>query len=53
MSDEKARQHSDSKQGGEGTNSFHNKSYDPMTKSIGQPPGNTTGGEKKIDEGTK
>ena len=54
MSDTKQRQTTDSKQGGEGTNSFHGKSYDPMTVAIGQPPANTTGGDKvKSTEGTK
>ena len=54
MSNEKARQHTDAKQGGEGTNSFHNKSYDAMTVAIGENPiGNTTGGEKDSKEHTK
>ncbi|MHC4093992.1 MAG: hypothetical protein ACYSVY_27590 [Planctomycetota bacterium] len=35
MSDIKERQSSDSKQGGEGTNSLHNKGYDALTKDIG------------------
>lgn len=53
MSDIKSRQSTDSKQGGEGTNSLHNKGYDPMTKNIGRP-GNTTGGDKVgSKEGTK
>lgn len=53
-SDMKERQSTDSKQGGEGTNSFDGKSYDPMTVSVGQPPLNTTGGDKVgSKEGTK
>jgi hypothetical protein len=48
------KQSTDSKQGGEGTNSFNGKGYDALTKDIGlNPIGNTTGGEKPIDEGTK
>ena len=51
---EKERQTTDSDQGGEGTNSFNGKSYDAMTKSIGENPiGNTVGGEKPLDDGTK
>jgi hypothetical protein len=51
---EKERQTTDSDQGGEGTNSFHNKSYEALTKDIGlNPIGNTTGGEKPLDDGTK
>ena len=54
MSDLKERQSTDSKQGGEGTNTFDGKSYDPMLKSVGEPPLNTTGGEKgRLKEGTK
>jgi hypothetical protein len=34
MSDIKNRQSTDADQGGEGTNSFHNKGYDALTKSI-------------------
>jgi hypothetical protein len=52
MSNEK--QTTDSDQGGEGTNSFHNKGYDALTKDIGlNPIGNTTGGEPETDKGTK
>jgi hypothetical protein len=51
---EKERQTTDSDQGGEGTNSFNGKSYDALTKSIGENPiGNTTGGEPALDKGTK
>lgn len=53
MSDIKERQSTDSKQGGEGTNSFHNKSFDPLTKSIGTPPGNTQAPVPAQDVGTK
>jgi hypothetical protein len=53
MSDAKARQTTDAKQGGEGTNSFNGKSYDPMTKNIGTPPGNTKAPMPPKDEGTK
>lgn len=53
MSDAKMRQQSDSKQGGEGTNSLHNKGYDPMLKNIGTPPGNTKAPMPAKDEGTK
>ena len=53
MSDMKQRQHTDSKQGGEGTTSFHNKSYDPLLKNIGTPPGNTQAPVPAKDEGTK
>ena len=53
MSDVKERQTSDSKQGGEGTNSFHNKSYDALTKNIGTPPGNTQAPEPDNKTGTK
>lgn len=53
MSDTKERQSSDSKQGGEGTRSLHNKGFDPMTKDIGNV-SNTTGGDKEgSKEGTK
>lgn len=47
------RQTTDSKQGGEGTNSFHNKGYDPMLKNIGTPPGNTQAPEPPAETGTK
>ena len=53
MSDTKARQSSDSAQGGEGTNSLHNKGWDAMTKNIGTPPGNTQAPVPAKDEGTK
>lgn len=53
MSDTKARQSTDAKQGGEGTNSFHNKGYDFLSKDINKV-ANTTGGDKKgSKEGTK
>lgn len=51
MSNEK--QTSDSAQGGEGTNSFHNKSYSPLTKNIGTPPGNTQAPLPSEKVGTK
>ena len=53
MSDMKARQTTDAKQGGEGTNSFDGKSYEAMTKNIGTPPGNTAAPMPNKDEGTK
>lgn len=53
MSDIKERQSSDSKQGGEGTNSLHNKGWDPMLKNIGTPPGNTQAPVPAKDVGTK
>lgn len=49
----KERQSSDSKQGGEGTRSLHQKGWDPMTKNIGTPPGNTQAPVPKKDVGTK
>jgi hypothetical protein len=53
MSDIKERQHTDSKQGGEGTNSLHGKSYDFLSKDISNVE-NTTGGDKEgSKEGTK
>lgn len=52
MSDIKSRQSTDGKQGGEGTNSLHNKGWDAMTKPL--PQGNTSGGDKEgSKEGTK
>ncbi len=53
MSDLRARQSTDAAQGSEGTVSLHNKSYDPMTKSIGTPPGNTEATTPDSKEGTK
>jgi len=53
MSDINKRQKSDDAQGGEGTNSLHNKSWDPMTKNIGTPPGNTQAPEPADKTGTK
>ena len=53
MSEIKARQQTDSKQGGEGTNSLHNKGYDALTKNIGTPPGNTQAPEPDNKIGTK
>lgn len=53
MSDTKERQTSDSKQGGEGTRSLHQKGWDAMTKNIGTPPGNTQDPGKPKDDGTK
>jgi len=49
----KENQTTDSKQGGEGTNSLHNKGWDPMTKNIGTPPGNTQAPEPVDETGTK
>lgn len=54
----KERQQTDSKQGGEGTTSFHGKSYDPMLKSINEGRGVDAERSKDknlppIDEGTK
>ncbi len=53
MSDQKVRQASDSAQGGEGTRSLHNKSWSPLTKNIGTPPGNTQAPLPASDVGTK
>ena len=53
MSDMKSRQSSDAAQGGEGTNSFHQKGYEPMLKNIGTPPGNTQAPMPSKDSGTK
>lgn len=53
MSDAKSRQSSDAAQGGEGTVSLHNKSWDAMTKNIGTPPGNTEATTPPSDVGTK
>ena len=52
MSDIKERQSSDSSQGGEGTNSLHNKGYDALTKDIGSV-ANTQASVPAKDEGTK
>jgi len=52
MSDIKERQSSDSKQGGEGTNSLHNKGWDAMTKNIDAVE-NTVAETPPIDDGTK
>lgn len=49
----KQNQESDSSQGGEGTNSLHNKGWDPMLKNIGTPPGNTEATVPAKDERTK
>ncbi len=49
----KENQSTDNDQGGEGTNSFHNKSYDALTKNIGTPPGNTEAPVPPKDVGTK
>ena len=48
-----ANQNPDSRQGGEGTNSFHGKSYDALLKNIGTPPGNTAAEMPAKDVGTK
>lgn len=52
MSDMKERQSTDSKQGGEGTNSLHNKSWDFMSKDIGKVE-NTQDKGKELDEHTR
>lgn len=52
MSDLKTRQQTDSKQGGEGTNSLHNKGYDAMLKDIGKVE-NTKDGGKPLDDHTR
>ena len=52
MKENYSKQHTDSKQGGEGTNSFNGKSYDPMLKDIGEVE-NTVAEVPPIDEGTK
>ena len=52
MSDIKARQTTDAKQGGEGTNSLNGKSYEALTKDIGKVE-NTVAETPAIDEGTK
>lgn len=49
----KERQTTDSKQGGEGTNSLHQKGWDPLLKNIGTPPGNTQAPMPPKDTGTK
>lgn len=53
MSNEKARQSTDAKQGGEGTNSFNGKSYEAMTVSIGPKVGQGTAPKPPVDVGTK
>lgn len=53
MADAKERQSTDSKQGGEGTRSLHNKGWSPMLKNIGTPPGNTQAPMPSKDVGTK
>lgn len=49
----KERQHTDSKQGAEGTRSLHRKGWSPMLKNIGTPPGNTKDPGKPLKDGTK
>ncbi len=49
----KANQNPDDRQGGEGTKSLHNKSWDAMTKNIGTPPGNNEAPVPAKDVGTK
>ncbi len=51
MSDKFERQTTDSEQGGEGTNSFHQKSYDALTTPF--PQGNTARPEPADDQLTK
>ncbi len=53
MSDAKTRQSTDAAQGSEGTVSLHNKSWEPMLKNIGTPPGNTEATTPPADVGTK
>jgi len=53
MGNPKERQTTDSDQGGEGTRSLHQKGWDPMTKNIGTPPGNTAAPVPPKDVGTK
>jgi len=52
MSDIKERQSTDSKQGGEGTNSLHNKGWEALTKDI-DPIENTVAELPAKDTGTK
>ncbi len=52
MADLKERQTTDSKQGGEGTNSFDGKGYDAMLKDISNVE-NTEDAGKPLDEHTK
>ncbi len=52
MSDAKARQSTDAKQGGEGTNSLHNKGWDFLSKDIGNVE-NTKDKGKLLDEHTR
>jgi hypothetical protein len=53
MSDMKANQCTDAKQGGEGTNSFDGKSYDAMTVSVGEKVGQGNAPMPPKDVGTK
>ena len=53
MSDINERQSSDAKQGGEGTNSFHNKGFDALTKNIGKKVGQGEAPEPEDKAGTK
>jgi hypothetical protein len=50
---EKERQSTDSKQGGEGTNSFHNKGYEALTVNIGKKLGQGEAPVPAKDTGTK
>ena len=52
MSNAKERQSTDSKQGGEGTNSLHNKGWEALTKNIDSIE-NTVDGGKELNDGTK
>lgn len=52
MSDLKTRQSSDAAQGGEGTNSLHNKGWDFLSKDISNVE-NTQDKGKELDEHTK
>jgi hypothetical protein len=52
MPDMKERQSTDSDQGGEGTNSLHNKGWDAMTKDISNVE-NTEDKGKPLDDHTR
>ena len=52
MSDPKSRQTSDAAQGGEGTNSLHNKGWDAMYKDISNVE-NTEDGGKPLEDHTR
>jgi hypothetical protein len=52
MSDLKERQSTDSKQGGEGTQSLDRKSYEPLYKDLGEVE-NTVGEVPALEQGTR